>query len=86
MSSHCSTSRTMRSGSGGETDDLVIYQANPVAVNNKEVFDSIKDLRTMAILYENKRENFLCKHCNIMYKGLASRAISTCRRSGGAGW
>lgn len=53
-----------------ETDDLVIYQANPVAVNNKEVFDSIKDLRTMAILYENKRENFLCKHCNIMYKGL----------------
>ena len=53
-----------------EKDDLVIYQANPVAVNNKEVFDSIKDLRTMAILYENKRENFLCKHCNIMYKGL----------------
>ena len=53
-----------------ETDDMVIYQANPVAVNNKEVFDSIKDLRTMAILYENKRENFLCKHCNIMYKGL----------------
>lgn len=53
-----------------ETDDLVIYQANPVAVNNKEIFDSIKDLRTMAILYENKRENFLCKHCNIMYKGL----------------
>ena len=53
-----------------ETDDLVIYQANPVAVNNKEVFEAIKDLRTMAILYENKRENFLCKHCNIMYKGL----------------
>lgn len=53
-----------------ETDDLVIYQANPVAVNNKEIFGSIKDLRTMAILYENKRENFLCKHCNIMYKGL----------------
>lgn len=53
-----------------ETDDLVIYQANPVAVNNKEVFASIKELRATAILYENKRENFLCKHCNIMYKGL----------------
>lgn len=53
-----------------EKDDLAIYQANPVAVNNKEIFDSIKDLRTMAILYENKRENFLCKHLNIMYKGL----------------
>lgn len=53
-----------------ERDDLVIYQANPVAVNNEEIFQSIKDLRTMAVLYENKRENFLCKHCNIMYKGL----------------
>lgn len=53
-----------------ETDDLVIYQANPVAVNNAEIFESIKELRTMAVLYENKRENFLCKHCNIMYKGL----------------
>lgn len=52
------------------TDDLAIYQANPVAVNNPEIFQSIKDLRTMAVLYENKRENFLCKHLNIMYKGL----------------
>lgn len=41
-----------------------------MAVNNQEVFESIKDLRSMAVLYENKRENFLCKHCNIMYKGL----------------
>lgn len=53
-----------------ETDDLAIYQANPVAVNNPEIFQSIKDLRAMAVLYENKRENFLCKHLNIMYKGL----------------
>lgn len=53
-----------------ETDDLVIYQANPVAVNNDEIFNAIKDLRAMAVLYENKRENYLCKHCNIMYKGL----------------
>lgn len=52
-----------------ETDDLAIYQANPVAVNNPEIFQSIKDLRTIAVLYENKRENFLCKHLNIMYKG-----------------
>lgn len=53
-----------------ETDDLVIYQANPVAVNNAEVLQSIKELRAMAVLYENKRENYLCKHNNIMYKGL----------------
>lgn len=53
-----------------QTDDLVIYQANPVAVTNENVFNAIKEMRTMAILYENKRENFLCKHCNIKYKGL----------------
>lgn len=53
-----------------ETEDLVIYQANPVAVNNPEVFAAIKDLRAMAVLYENKRENYLCKHSNILYKGL----------------
>lgn len=53
-----------------ETDDLVIYKANPVAVSNPDVFHAIQDLRTMAVLYENKRENYLCKHCDILYKGL----------------
>lgn len=55
-----------------KTNDLVLYQANPVAVGNKEVFAAIRDLRATAILYENKRENFLCKHCNILYKGLGT--------------
>ena len=53
-----------------ETNDLVIYQSNPVACKSEEVFNAIKDKRTMAIVYENKRENYLCKHNNIMYKGL----------------
>lgn len=53
-----------------QTEDLVIYQSNPVAVSNEYVFEAIKDMRTMAILYENKRENYLCKHNNIKYKGL----------------
>ena len=48
----------------------MIYQANPVAVSNPDVFHAIQDLRTMAVLYENKRENYLCKHCDILYKGL----------------
>lgn len=52
------------------TNDLVIYQSNPVAVSNEHVFNAIKEMRTMAILYENKRENYLCKHNNIKYKGL----------------
>lgn len=55
-----------------QTDDNVIYQANPVAVSNKQVFEAIIELRTAAILYDNKKENFLCKHCNIKYKGLGA--------------
>lgn len=52
------------------TNDLVIYQSNPVAVKNGDIFQAIKDMRTIAVLYENKRENYLCKHNNIKYKGL----------------
>jgi phage terminase large subunit-like protein len=53
-----------------QTNDLIIYQSNPVAVAHDYIFDAIKEMRTMAILYENKRENYLCKHNNIKYKGL----------------
>ena len=52
------------------TNDLIIYQSNPVAVTHDYIFNAIKDMRAMAILYENKRENYLCKHNNIKYKGL----------------
>ncbi|WP_342045978.1 terminase TerL endonuclease subunit [Bacillus sp. OTU530] len=70
-----------------ETNDLVIYQSNPVAVDNEKVFQAIVDKRTMAILYESKRENYLCKHNNIMYKGLgadgyvSSDQIKACKAS-----
>lgn len=75
-----------------ETNDLVLYQANPVAVGNAEIFRSLQDLRMMAILYENKRENFLCKHCNILYKGLGVEGfvdiqkVQKCRREEAAGF
>ena len=52
------------------TEDLVIYQSNPVTVKNADVFQAVKDMRAVAVLYENKRENYLCKHNNIKYKGL----------------
>lgn len=58
-----------------ETNDLVIYQSNPVAVDNDMMFEALKKSRTMAILYENKRENYLCKHNNIMYKSLGSEGF-----------
>lgn len=53
-----------------KTNDLVIYQSNPVSVKNQTVFQALLDMRAMAVLYENKRENYLCKHNNIKYKGL----------------
>jgi phage terminase large subunit-like protein len=53
-----------------QTNDLVIYQSNPVAVAHDYIFEAIKDMCTMAVLYENKRENYLCKHNNIKYKSL----------------
>lgn len=51
-------------------DDLCIYQSNPVACFNNRIFRKIVDKRTDAVEYENKRENYLCKHNNIKYKGL----------------
>lgn len=55
-----------------QTEDLVIYQSNPVAVKNEDIFENLKEKRTDAIEYENKRENYLCKHNNIMYKGIGT--------------
>lgn len=60
----------LRQGDEWMTNDSCIYQSNPVAVAHDYIFDAIKDMRTDAIDYENKRENYLCKHNNIKYKGL----------------
>lgn len=55
-----------------QTNDLVIYQSNPVAVSTPRIFETLKKKRALAILYENKRENYLCKHNNILYQGLGT--------------
>ena len=70
-----------------QTNDLCIYQSNPVAVAHEYIFEAIKEMRTMAILYENKRDNYLCKHNNIKYKGLGVEGyieiskVKACRRA-----
>ena len=75
-----------------QTDDNVIYQANPAAVRSEKIFEAIKKLRTMAVLYEDKRENFLCKHCNIKYKSLGTEGyieidkFKECSRDIDIGW
>ena len=73
-------------------NDLVIYQSNPVVVDNKRVFEKIKEMREDAILYENKRENYLCKHNNIKYKGLGVEGyveitkVRECKRKSEKEW
>lgn len=53
-----------------QTNDLVIYQSNPVACTYDYIFDDLCKKRKIAILYPSKRENYLCKHNNIRYKSL----------------
>lgn len=55
----------LKQGEAWQTDDRAIYQSNPVAVSHQYIFDEIKKKRTLAVLYENKRENYLCKHNNV---------------------
>ena len=52
-----------------ESDDSIIEQSNPLALEIPSVFEVIKQKRTDAILSPRKRENFLTKHCNIIYQG-----------------
>lgn len=59
-----------KAGELWQTEDNVIYQSNPVTIKNERILEALKGKRSIAVMYENKRENFLCKHCNILYKGL----------------
>lgn len=54
---------------GWETDDLILQQANPVALEIPEIWDDLLKKRAAAIAMESKRENFVTKHCNIIYQG-----------------
>ena len=60
----------LKQGENWQKDDRVLYQSNPVSADHEYIFDDLVKKRSIAVLYENKRENFLCKHCNIQYKGL----------------
>lgn len=73
-------------------NDNVIYQSNPVAVNNEAIFNEIVKKRKLAIEYESKRENYLCKHNNIQYKSqgtegyINSEQIQACKSEEKIDW
>lgn len=55
-------------------DDNIILQSNPLAIEIEAVYKSLLDKRTKAIEMESKRENFLTKHCNIIYQGAGTES------------
>ena len=52
-----------------QTDDLILQQSNPVALEIPEIWKDLLKKRAIAIVREDKRENFVTKHCNIIYSG-----------------
>ena len=51
------------------TDDNILKQANPAAQEIPEIWDDLLKKRAYAVAVESARENFLTKHCNIIYQG-----------------
>lgn len=57
------------------TDDDIILQSNPLACEIEAVYLDLLDKRKKAIETESKRENFLTKHCNIIYQGAGTESF-----------
>jgi phage terminase large subunit-like protein len=58
-----------------ETDENVMRQANPVSLEVPEIWDDLLKKRAKAIAMESARENFVTKHCNIVYQGAGTETF-----------
>ena len=56
-------------------DDTILKHANPVALKIPEIWDDLLKKRARAISIESARENFLTKHCNIIYQGAGTESF-----------
>lgn len=54
------------------SNDEILEQANPLAIEVLEIMEDLKHKRQEAIEMESKRENFVTKHCNIIYQGVGT--------------
>ena len=52
-----------------QTSDLILKQANPASLDTPEIWEDLLKKRSKAIAQESARENFVTKHCNIIYSG-----------------
>ena len=57
------------------TDDLILKQSNPVALEIPEIWEDLLKKRARAIAIESARENFLTKHANIIYQGAGTESF-----------
>ena len=65
------------------TDDNILIHSNPLAIEIPEMWQDLLDKRQRAIEVESARENFLTKHCNIIYQGIGTETyipIETVKR------
>lgn len=53
-------------------DDTILKHANPLALKVPEIWQDLLKKRKRAIEVESARENFLTKHCNIIYQGMGT--------------
>lgn len=58
-----------------KTDDMVLKQSNPVALEIPEIWADLLKKRAYAIAVESARENFVTKHCNIIYQGTGTETF-----------
>lgn len=74
------------------TDDTVLQQANPLALEVPQIMDDLFKKRIQAIEVPSKRENFVTKHCNISYSGQGSESyvsmddLIACRSESPINW
>ena len=68
-----------------QTDDNILKQANPVSLEIPEIWEDLLKKRSKAIAQESARENFVTKHCNIIYSGAGTEtfidvaAVQSCK-------
>lgn len=57
------------------TDGMILKHANPVALEIPEIWEDLMKKRARAISLESARENFITKHCNIIYQGAGTESF-----------
>lgn len=74
------------------TDDMVLKHANPLALEVPQIWDDLLKKRQQAVEVASRRENFITKHCNIIYSGIGTESyidlndLKACRADSPIDW